>query len=238
MQSDVQSDVRPDMHPAILQSVALTLRPTQGDAVALETKVLDLETQPDGSTTLVVACPAGLDTREHHLDATVAWTYPLGRMECSVSTRPGRRAYGDVWLLHPVTPVSRLQQRSFFRARVSIPVLIRWEVDPDPRDSGQHDDPTERPEQVRRELLGVGIDISEGGALATVSVEPPPLGTLVDSVVRVDGESLEQPARIVRHVRFASGGFGVAIEFTEPARHGDRIRRLVCETERRRRRRQ
>ena len=40
---------------------------------------------------------------------------------------------------------------------------------------------------------------------------------------------------MVRHVRFASGGLGVGIAFVDPSVHGDRIRRLVFETERRRR---
>jgi hypothetical protein len=222
------TDVQPDLHPTVLQTVTLTLRPTAGEPVALETKVLDLEPQPDGSTTLVVACPIGLDPSEHHFDVTLAWTYPLGRMECPVSTRPGRRAYGEVWLLRPSSPAARLQQRAFFRARISMPVLLRWTPEEEQGD-------IEQPEPV--ELLGVVVDVSEGGLLATVRTDPPPVGTLVGATTRIDGDNLVQEARVVRHVRFASGGLGVAIGFVDPSIHGDRIRRLVFETERRRRRR-
>ena len=51
-----------------------------------------------------------------------------------------------------------------------------------------------------------------------------------------DGDNLTQPARVVRHVRFTGGGVGVAVSFADPTVHGDRIRRVVFETERRRRR--
>ncbi|GAA1534430.1 PilZ domain-containing protein [Nocardioides humi] len=219
-----RTDVPPDVHPAVLQTVALILRPTTGEPVALETKVLDLEQQPDGSTTLVVACPSGLDPREHHFEATVAWTYPLGRMECTVSTRPGRRAYGDVWLLQPSSPAARLQQRAYFRARVSMPVLLRWPPD------------DELPDETL-DLIGVVVDISEGGLMATVRTLPPAVGTAVEATVRVEGDNLVQGTRVVRHVRFAGGGLGVAVAFDDPTVHGDRLRRLVFETERRRRRR-
>lgn len=225
------TDVPPDVHPTVLQTVALTLHPTAGEPVALETKVLDLEPQPDGSTTLVVACPAGLDPREHHFDVTLAWTYPLGRMECPVSTRPGRRAYGDVWLLRPSSPAARLQQRAYFRARISMPVLLRWTPEP-----AEDAEPGDEPEETA-ELLGVVVDVSEGGLMASVHTEPPPVGTAVEATTRVDGDNLVQAAQVVRHVRFASGGLGVAIAFVDPSVHGDRIRRLVFETERRRRRR-
>lgn len=224
----------------MLQTVALTLRPTAGEPVALETKVLDLEPQPDGSTALVVACPAGLDPREHHFDVTLAWTYPLGRMECLVSTRPGRRAYGDVWLLRPSSPAARLQQRAYFRARISMPVLLRWtpEAADLPDTPAAPTGPTDQTEPVEPvELLGVVVDVSEGGLMATVRTDPPPVGTAVEATVRVDGDNLVQPARVVRHVRFASIGIGVAVTFADPTVHGDRIRRLVFESERRRRRR-
>lgn len=229
------TDVQPDLHPTVLQTVALTLRPTAGDPVALETKVLDLEPQPDGSTTLVVACPVGLDPHEHHFDVTLAWTYPLGRMECPVSTRPGRRAYGEVWVLRPSSPPARLQQRSFFRARISMPVLLRWTPEVEETSADAAPEHPEHPEHL--ELLGVVVDVSEGGLLATVRTEPPPVGTSVEATTRVDGDNLVQAARVVRHVRFASGGTGVAIAFVDPSVHGDRLRRLVFETERRRRRR-
>ncbi|TNM39561.1 PilZ domain-containing protein [Nocardioides albidus] len=230
----------PDLHPTVLQTVTLTLRPTVGEPVALETKVLDLEPQPDGPTTLVVACPNGLDPREHHFDVTLAWTYPLGRMECSVSTSPGRRAYGDVWLLRPSAPVARLQERAYFRARISMPVLLRWtpEVEGTPPVQATEATPSAEsagPAQV--DLMGVVVDVSEGGLLASVRTAPPPVGTTVEATVRVDGDNLVHQARVVRHVRFAGDGLGVAVVFAEPPVHGDRIRRLVFETERRRRRR-
>ncbi|KAB2811241.1 PilZ domain-containing protein [Pimelobacter simplex] len=227
----------PELHPAVLQSVALTVRPTSGAPLALQTKVLDLEPQPDGSTTLVVAPPPGLDPREHHFDATLAWTYPLGRMECTVRTRPGRRAYGDVWLVCASAPATRLQERAYFRARLTVPVLLTWTDETEdsdaPEDTTDSDATEEQPEPV--ELHGLVVDLSEGGLLATVPSRPPALGTRVEVTVRVDGENLSQPATVVRHVAFASGGHGVAVAFAEPRRHGDRLRAVVFAVERRRR---
>lgn len=215
----------PEVHPAILQTVALTLRPTAGDPVALTTRVLDLEPQPDGRTTLVVACPDGHDPLEHHFEATVSWTYPLGRMECPVSTKPARRAYGRVWVLCPSTPAIRIQDRAFFRARVSVPVVLTW------ADEAEGDD-----ESVQNDLTAVAVDLGEGGLLALARTEPPAIGTIVDTTVRVDGVNYTQSARVVRHVDFVSGGVGVAIAFLDPKVHGDRFRKLVFESERRRRR--
>lgn len=226
----------PDVHPGVLQSVALTLRPTSGSPVALETKVLDIEPQPDGSSRLVVAPPAGLDPREHHFDATLAWTYPLGRMECAVSTRPGRRAYGDVWLLCPSAPATRLQQRSFFRARIPVPVLLRWTEETETAEP-ETDHPEAETEPAEIEAHGVVVDLSEGGLLASVRTAPPELDSEVEVTVRLDGHNLSQPARVVRHVTFASGGTGVAVAFTDPKVHGDQVRALVFAAERRDRRR-
>lgn len=213
-----------EVHPALLQSVALTLRPTTGDPVAVETRVLDLEPYGDGGTALVVACPEGMDPDEHHFDASVTWTYPLGRMECSVSTRPAIRHYGRVWLLRPSSAPTRLQQRAFFRAQVAVPISLTWPATPD--DDGI----------LPENLLGVAVDVSEGGVLLATQGQVPPAGQEVEATIRIDSENLTQPARVVRHVRFAGGGVGVAIAFLDPTLHGDRIRRLVFESERRRRR--
>ncbi len=234
------STLRPDttaaeVHPALLQSVALTLRPTVGEPVDVETRVLDLEPYGDGGTALVVACPDGLDPDEHHFDASVAWTYPLGRMVCAVSTRPAVRHYGRVWLLRPSAAPTRLQQRTFFRARVAVPVALSWPVDGGPDDGAEVGDGAEREVSVAS-LLGVAVDLSEGGVLAAAQGPVPEPGTQVEATIRIDGDNLAQPARVVRHVRFAGGGVGVAVSFIDPTVHGDRIRRVVFETERRRRR--
>ncbi len=215
----------PEVHPGILQTVALTLRPTAGEPIALTTRVLDLEPQPDGGTNLVVACPDGHDPLEHHFEATVSWTYPLGRMECLVSSQPAKRAYGRVWLLRLSAPAMRVQARNYFRARVSVPVLLTWTDGTDEFD---------RPQPA--ELVAVAVDLGEGGLLAVVRTEPPTAGTLVDATVRVEGTNYTQPARVIRHVDFISGGLGVAVAFLDPKLHGDRFRKLVFESERRRRR--
>lgn len=219
-----------EVHPAVLQSVALTLRPTVGEPVDVETRVLDLEPYGDGGTALVVACPDGLDPDEHHFDASVAWTYPLGRMVCAVSTRPAVRHYGRVWLLRPSAAPSRLQQRTFFRARLAVPVALIWPVEQEGTDDTGEDD-----EAPPASLLGVAVDLSEGGVLAAMQGEVPEPGTTVEVTIRIDGDNLAQAARVVRHVRFAGGGTGVALSFADPTVHGDRIRRAVFETERRRR---
>lgn len=211
-----------EVHPALLQAVALTLRPTVGEPMDVETRVLDLEPYGDDGTALVVACPDGLDPDEHHFDASVTWTYPLGRMVCAVSTRPAVRHYGRVWLLRPSAAPTRLQQRTFFRARVAVPVGVTW--------------PDDEADAPPASLLGVAVDLSEGGVLAATQGPAPAPGTAVEVTLRIDGDNLAQPARVVRHVRFAGGGIGVAVAFVDPTAHGDRIRRVVFETERRRRR--
>lgn len=228
----------PDVHPALLQDVSLTLRPTAGEPLTLKTKVLDIEPRPDGSARLAVVCPDGLDAREHHFDATVSWTYPLGRMECAVSTRPVRRSYGEVWLLTPTAAPTRLQQRAFFRARVAVPVVIAWPAPIDESaegadvESAEPAEPAEPAESIS--LTGIVVDISEGGFLAMLRVDPPSIGTPVDITLRIDGTNLDQSGRVVRHVGFAGGGHGVGIAFDDAAVHGDRIRKLVFTTERRR----
>lgn len=221
-----------EVHPALLQSVALTLRPTVGEPVEVETRVLDIEPYGDDGTALVVACPDGLDPDEHHFDASVTWSYPLGRMVCAVSTRPAVRNYGRVWLLRPSAAPTRLQQRTFFRARVAVPVALTWLESDDLDEAGRADEDAAPPTS----LLGVAVDLSEGGVLAATQGPVPAPGTLVEATIRIDGDNLAQAARVVRHVRFAGGGVGVALSFVDPAVHGDRIRRVVFETERRRRR--
>jgi hypothetical protein len=101
-------------------------------------------------------------------------------------------------------------------------------------------EPQEGAEQELVEVLGTAVDLSEGGLLASAGTPTStallPVGAPVTATVRIDGENLAQAARIVRHVRFAGGGAGLAVGFVDPTTHGDRIRRLVFETERRRRR--
>lgn len=231
MSSSRPASTAAEVHPALLQPVALTLRPTVGEPVDVETRVLDLEPYGDGGTALVVACPDGLDPDEHHFDASIAWTYPLGRMVCAVSTRPAVRHYGRVWLLRPSAAPTRLQQRTFFRARLAVPVALTWPVEQEGTDATSQDD-----DPPTASLLGVAVDLSEGGVLAAAQGEVPDPGTTVEVTIRIDGDNLAQAARVVRHVRFAGGGTGVALSFADPAVHGDRIRRAVFETERRRRR--
>ncbi|NYI47510.1 hypothetical protein BJ993_004590 [Nocardioides aromaticivorans] len=222
-----------EVHPALLQAVAMTLRPTVGEPVDVETRVLDVEPYGESGTALVVACPDGLDPDEHHFDASVTWTYPLGRMVCPVSTRPAQRHYGRVWLLRPSAAPTRLQQRTFFRARLAVPVALTW---PLPTDEAADDDEADEHATAPTSLLGVAVDLSEGGVLAATQGPVPDPGTRVEATIRIDGDNLAQPARVVRHVRFAGGGVGVAVSFADPTVHGDRIRRAVFETERRRRR--
>lgn len=213
------------LHPELLQLVSLTLRATHGTKRVVETRVLDVEPQADGSTVLVVACPEGVDPDEHHFDATVAWTYPLGRMDCAVSSRPGRRAYGRVWLLRAASAPTRDQQRAHFRARLSVPVTLAWrDMEPEETSSEAH------------EVRGVAVDLSEGGLLCTGKAPLPPVGRLIDATLNIDGEDLTQRARVVRRVGFAGGGRGVALAFLDPAVYGDRIRSAVFEADRRRRR--
>ncbi|WP_435768568.1 PilZ domain-containing protein [Nocardioides sp. SYSU DS0651] len=225
----------PESHPQVLQTVELRLHPTVGDAVVRETKVLDLETD-EGAQLLVVSCPPDLDPLVHHLDATIAWTYPLGRMECAVTTRPSRRDYGQVWLVRPAGPATRLQDRAYFRAPVSVPLSIAWVAEPPATDetAGPDGGTTDAPaEPVHHESPGVVVDLSEGGLLGIVRGQLPPVGSEVDSTIKIDGLALAHPAVVVRHVAFAGGSTGVALAFDDPSVHGDVIRRFVFAAQRR-----
>jgi c-di-GMP-binding flagellar brake protein YcgR len=219
-----------ETHPAVLQDVELTVRGTVGHAVVLRTKVLDIEANGHDAT-IVVGCPDGLDPLEHHFDASVAWTYPLGRMEYAVTTSPAHRTYGPVWLLTPAGPLTRVQKREYFRAGVSVPVLVSWTDEPPAvADADSQHEP--EPHLV----AGVVVDLSEGGLLASVRGALPPIGTAVESVMRIDDDEIAQAALVVRHVSFTGGGTGVALEFVDPTLHGDRLRRVAFEAERRRHR--
>lgn len=209
----------PEIHPEVLQSVELRLRPTAGEPVVLETKVLDVESE-DGATILVVACPPGLDPLEHHFDALVSWTYPLGRIEWAVTTAPARRSYGPVWLVRPVGAPSRLQLRQYFRAAVQVAVWLTWST----------------ADEVTHHATGVVVDLSEGGLLAVLKGELPAAGTAVEAHLGLDDKNVVQPATVIRHVDFAGGGSGVALAFREPVAGSDRIRRAVFAAERRARR--
>jgi len=209
--------------PETLQPVVLRIERTVGDPVVATTRVMDVEDAPGGLPTLVVSCPPELDPLEHHLHAELSWTCARGRMSRAVSAHPGRRAYGRVWQLVPAPPVMRLQERMHFRAGVAVPVRLQWYADR-PARSGT--------EPEEHELDGVTVDLSEGGALAFVRTTPPPPGTTVITTLRIDGEELQSPATVVRHVDYP-GGAGVAVRFADRGEHGDRLRRAAFEAERR-----
>lgn len=214
--------------PELLQAVELTVRRTVGDPIVRQTKVLDIE-MIRGDETIVVACPDGLDPLEHHFEASVAWTSPLGQVEYAVTTRPAHRAYGPVWLLTPCGPLAQVQKRQYFRADVSLPVIVRWRDEPPIASSPGTDDDTQP-----HLLAGVVVDLSEGGLLASIRGTVPPVGAEVESVLRIDGEEIAQAATVVRHVSFRDGRTGLALAFADPSLHGDRLRRVAFEAERRR----
>ena len=226
------------MHPELLADVALRIGRTAGDPLVVETKVLDIEEEDRGATTLVIACPASVDPLEHHFDVLLSWTYPFGRMECPVTTSPSKRKYGAVWLANPVGPTTRLQQREFFRAAVSVPVHLVWTGSGE-RDVGDGPDAEDGEAAVTPEPVtstGLLVDLSEGGLQASLRGTLPGVGTALEATLQLDGRNLVLAATVVRHLAFAGGGSGVALAFADPARHGDEIRRITFEAERRRRR--
>jgi hypothetical protein len=206
--------------PDVLQDVTLRWVRTSGAAVHAPTRVLDLETRDDATTYVVVACPADTDPHEHHFEAELAWTHPLGRVSCPVSAHPGRRPYGAVWVLTPAGPPRRLQERRHFRAPMALPVRITWPEPGAEEQGGRHSD-------------GTTVDVSEGGLLALLRGAAPEVGASVETTVVVDGEELSSTATVVRHVGFPAG-VGVATAFPDPAPHADRLRRAAFEAERRR----
>lgn len=212
-----------ERHPDVLAPVNVTLRPPAAEPLTLTSRVLDVEADAAGRTVVTVDPPEGYDPAEHRFDATLTWTYPLGRMECPVATAPARRRYGRVWLLRPTAQPVRRQERAYFRARLSLPGALEWTelVDDDPEGGIDHS------------IAGTVADLSEGGLLLLMRTTPPPVSATARAIVDVDGEVLAQDARIVRHVPLPDG-VGVGVAFTDPSLHGDRIRNLVFASERRR----
>ena len=200
-----------DAAPDILAPVTVRVQRTSGSTLVAPTRVLDLEDRDDESV-IVVACPAGLDASEHHFEAELAWTHPLGRVSCPVATHPARRPYGAVWVLHPRGPARRVQERRHFRARMSVPLELTW------------DD---------HHVTATTVDVSEGGLLALVRGEAPDLGTVVDTMVLPDGTELTGPGTVVRHVPYP-GGVGVGVMFPEHNANADTLRRAAFDAERRR----
>lgn len=220
-------------HPEVLQDVVLRLERTIGDPLVVRAKVLDIEPTAEGNM-LILSCPPGVDRRQHHFEAKLTWTYPMGRMECSVITSPAERKYGDVWLAVPQGNMTRLQERQYFRATLSIPVDLVW-PDPEPVDAFDGADRSGE-EHTLQETAGAVVDLSEGGLLAALARHAPRVGTVLDITLHVDDGALTTSGIVVREVTFAGGGVGVAVAFNDPTAHGDRIRRLAFEAERRRRR--
>lgn len=197
--------------PDVLQPVTIRVQRTSGSTLLVPTRVLDLE-ERDDDVVVVVACPAGVDAAEHHFEAEVAWTHPLGRVSCPVATHPGRRPYGAVWILTPRGPAQRLQERRHFRARMAVPLHLEWEETCSD---------------------AVTVDLSEGGLLALLRGEAPEVGTVLDTTLHVDGAALSGPATVIRHVPYP-GGVGIGVMFPEPNPHADRLRRAAFDAERRR----
>jgi hypothetical protein len=212
------------MLPEVLQSVVLEVRPGNQDdrAVEVDTKVLDIEVTMD-EPTIVLSREPGIDGLTLAPHCAIMWTGLMGRVECPVALRTGRRDYGLVWLARPTGPPVRTQRRAYFRARMYAPVMVEWTEGVDDGAAVDH------------RLQGVAVDLSEGGVLATVKGgATPSSGTPVTVAVVLDGDTLEQPAVVVRHVDFPGGGSGLAVAFSNPSLHGDRVRRAAFEAERRR----
>ncbi|HWJ81573.1 MAG TPA: PilZ domain-containing protein [Nocardioides sp.] len=208
--------------PEVLESVALVAPATDAlPGAEVETKVLDLETGPEGPVVVLSRQPGAAGLADVP-DVALVWTGILGRLECPVSLHTARRDYGAVWLAVPAGPTVRTQRRSYFRARMYAPVHISWTEEREDRPP------------IERSLDGIAVDVSEGGLLATVRGTMPPPGTRVHAAVVLDGDTLDQVAVVVRHQVFTGGGIGIAVAFVDPDLYGDRVRRAAFEAERRR----
>ncbi|NYJ01206.1 c-di-GMP-binding flagellar brake protein YcgR [Nocardioides thalensis] len=199
--------------PALLQHVTLV---AGGDH---EAQVLDIEADAIVTTLVLSRLPEHGDA-EAQVDAAVAWTGDTGRFTCPVVVRRAQRDYGPVWLARVAGPAVRDQRRSHFRAPVHVPVVLTWDAE-------------DADEVTERRLSAVAADLSEGGLLATVGGDAPPAGASVGVTIRLDDETLGLEARVVRRTTYDGGGHGVALEFTDPGRHADRLRRAAFDAERR-----
>lgn len=119
----------------------------------------------------------------------VQWSNHVGLHERSTVLE--RHKAGLVHL-SPAGPAHSRQRRQFFRAPVTIDLRVS--------DGTRH-------------LDGVTIDLSEGGARATVQGEPLLPSTPVTTTLRFDNATHEIPSTVVRHIpRGHRGELGLAFD--------------------------
>ena len=135
------------------------------------------------------------------------------------------------WRLSPVSPVHTEQRRRFVRAALTAPALLVPE-------------PAEEPGGVKAAPGGADaegapappapvpvrfIDLSEGGARVVL---PAAAGLRAGALARlradIDGVELDQPATVLRTRPAATeGALEAVLDFVEPVRHADHLRRYV-----------
>lgn len=220
-------------YPEVLSSVKLVVVSREGVITELDSRVWDLEPRDAVPNRITVSWPEAPDGTEVEPPGpaervVLAWLHPTGLMQVPVVVEPHRRRYGPVWLATPQGPVTRLQRREFVRARVALPA----QVTPVAEEGEDVADDAEAPDPLPS-ATGIAVDVSEGGVQVMVRGTLPEPGAEVEVALRVDGETMVLPSLVLRRISYPRGGDGLALQFADPDRYGDRIRALVFAEERR-----
>lgn len=204
--------------PEVLAPVTLQLELDDGGRAELPSRVCDLE-EVDGVVRIVVSRPElgglaepGTFPREGE-EPMVLWPLAAGAMQCHVAAEAEIRPYGPVWVLTPLGEPTREQRREFFRTPLSLPGMLTPVVDGVAAD-----------EDAAQAHF---VDLSEGGAVLCSDAALPEVGSPVRLSFTMDEKTVVVDAEVLRHAALPSGRPTAAVRFSDPARHGDDIRRFT-----------
>lgn len=209
--------------------------PDGGPPARLATRVEDVREGDRGPAVrfLVAAPGSSCEARQPRdaTDCTVEWTSDRGLW--SLPVRFAGVEHGDhgtrFWVLDRLGGAVRLQRRRFVRIEWAVPVaVVRLPPDGRPVTDG---DAAERP------LLGRTKDVGEGGVACVLEGDRLADGTAVRVVLGVAETPVETSGRVLSAE--PGGGDGTVltvIAFDDPGGIGDRLRPLLFEEQRRRRR--
>jgi hypothetical protein len=186
------------------------------------------------SVQYLVAAPANsAEARqpEPGTDCTLEWTSTRGLWSLAVRFTGLERGAHETryWALDQLGGAVRRQRRRFVRVEWAVPLAV-VRLPADGREAAAGTPPA-------RALLGRTRDIGEGGVACLLEGDRLPGGTAVRVVLGVADTPVESAARVLSSEPGEDDGtFTAVIAFDDPGTVGDRLRPLLFEEQRRRRR--
>lgn len=205
----------------------------------LTTRLEDVREARRGLQYLVAAPASSTEARqpERGIDCTLEWTSTRGLWSLAVRFTGLERGEHETryWVLDQVGGAVRLQRRRFVRVEWAVPLaVVRLPAGGRPAavsGGSAADAPPERP------LLGRARDVGEGGVACVLDGDRLPAGTDVRVVLGVTDTPVEGHGRVLSsEPGEEEGTFTAVIAFDDPGAVGDRLRPLLFEEQRRRRR--